>query len=105
MKLLHCELNLRSALMSMTIGIEELELVRSCAYEVSSFKARNRRQSKPHSKPLIFSIYVLEVLTEAAVQSRLLKRFEKKFSDDCNPTERDKEIGYQFAISSLGGLI
>eukprot|EP00795_Rhopilema_esculentum_P017096 gene17096-8613_t len=100
-KLLHCELNLRSALMSMTIGIEELELVRSCAYEVSSFEARNRRQSKPHSKPLIFSIYVLEVLTEAAVQSRLLKRFETKFSDDCKPTERDKEIGYQFAISSL----
>lgn len=82
----------------MSIGQEELDLIRSSLKRVST--ACNTR--KPQSKPLIFAIFVLEVLSNATVQSRMLTKLKNKYSGNATPTDDDKKLSYKFALEGLG---
>ena len=82
----------------MTIGHAELDLIRTSAKKICSFCDLK----EPHSRPFIFVIYVLEVFSGAAVQSRTLVKVKNKFFENCVPSHEDKQFAYDFALKSLG---
>ena len=97
-KFANCEMNLRSALKTMTIGHAELDLIRTSAKNICSFCDLR----EPQSRPFIFVIYVLEVFSGATVQSRTLTKMKNKFVENCAPSHEDKQFAYDFALKSLG---
>lgn len=90
-------MSLRSALKLMTIGPKELEVIRSYANSITV----SCTSDEPQSLPLVLTIYVFEILSQAHVQSNILTRLQNKFSADCAPTHEDEKLGYQAAMSSL----
>lgn len=93
-------MNLRSALIMMSIGKGELDLIKSTAQRVQI--ACNTRKSQ--SKPFVFAIFVLEVLSCATVQSRTLTKVKNKVNENVTIGDDDRRFAYDFALQALSEL-